>query len=369
MKITIFGLTISSSWGNGHATHYRALIRALSRKGHDVTFYEKDVEYYARRRDFAESDFCKLVLYESWNEVRSRALKEAAASDVVMTASYLPEGARINDEVLALAAPLAVFYDLDTPVTLAQLECGCEEYVRGGQLREFDLVLSWTGGAALAQLRTRFGAELARPLFGGVDPDVYVRTERAAEFLCELSYMGTYAPDRQQKVDALFLEPARRRAESSFLLAGTLYPREWQLPGNIKRFDHVAPSQHAALYSSSRLTLNITRDQMAISGYCPSGRLFEAAACGTPIISDWFEGLDMFFQPAREIVIANKAEDVLSALSMSDGELRRLARKARERTLDEHTGMHRAETLLRYFEEAHSRARYTDNEDFLEAAS
>jgi spore maturation protein CgeB len=368
LKITIFGLTLSSSWGNGHATPYRALLRALARRGHQVTFYERDVEYYALRRDFGSCDYANLRLYTNWNDVRAEALRESAESDVVMTASFVPEGARVNDEVLDLARPLKVFYDLDTPVTLNKLITGRTDYIRADQLSQFDLVLSWTGGHALESLRRDYGVKLARPLFGCVDPDSYRRVTPRDEFHCKLSYMGTYAADRQQKLDELFLEPSRRRTDSQFLLAGTLYPWQWQWPANVRRLDHVSPADHPGLYSSSRLTLNITRAEMAASGYCPSGRFFEAAACGTPIITDWFDGLDEFFAPSREIFVAQTADDVLDAIDTSDDELQTVSDLARERTLDEHTGDRRAHELLQYLEEART-ASVSEENDLLGAAS
>jgi spore maturation protein CgeB len=352
VKITIFGLTLSSSWGNGHATPYRAVLRALARHGHTVTFFEKDAEYYALRRDFNSCGYCDLVIYGEWADIRRRALKEAAESDVVITASFCPEGARINDAVLSLERPLRVFYDLDTPVTLGKLHGGDLDYLRARQIPEFDLVLSWTGGRSLLELETVWKAVLARPLFGCVDPDIYVGAPRDVRFECALSYMGTYAADRQEKLDQLFLECARRRPGLAFLLAGTLYPWHWQCPANVKRFDHVSPSEHPALYSSSRLTLNLTRAEMAACGYCPSGRFFEAAACGTPIVSDWFEGLDTFFRPGEEVLIASSVDDALQALDLGNGDLARISARARQRTLDEHTGEHRARQMLDYFEEA-----------------
>lgn len=352
MKITIFGLTLSSSWGNGHATPYRALLRALARCGHTLTFFEKDAEYYALRRDFASCAYCDLVIYGEWKDIRRRALREAAASDVVMTASFCPQGACINDDILGLSSPLRVFYDLDTPVTLDRLRAGDLDYLRAAQLAEFDLVLSWSGGRSLTELETQWQAPLARPLFGCVDPDFYTGAPRQARFQCALSYMGTYAADRQEKLDCLFLECARRRPELEFVLAGTLYPWHWQWPSNVKRFDHVAPPEHPAFYSSSQLTLNLTRAEMAACGYCPSGRFFEAAACGTPIVSDWFEGLDSFFRPGEEIFIASTTEDVLAALALGGGDLDRMSARARQRTLDEHTGERRVRQMLNYFDEA-----------------
>ena len=351
MKLTIFGLTISSSWGNGHATPYRALLKALHRRGHTVAFYEKDTEYYACRRDFDRCSYCNLVLYGSWDEIRRIALDDAAASDVVIVASYCPAGARIADEVLSVPGPLRVFYDLDTPVTLFNLEAGDVPYLRRDQIPAWDLYLSFTGGGILDELQQRWGARLARPLFGCVDPEVHGRVPAREDFRCLLSYMGTFAEDRQEKLDRLFLEPARQIPERQFTLAGSLYPRQWRWPENVRIFEHVAPSEHPALYSSSRLTLNITRNSMARFGYCPSGRFFEAAACGTPLVTDWWTGLHTFFDD-DQIFVAHHSHHVLDALTASDDELQRTAQRARQRTLDEHTGDRRAQEMLAYLDEA-----------------
>jgi spore maturation protein CgeB len=356
VKIVVFGLTLSSSWGNGHATPYRAIIRALKQRGVDITFFEKDVEYYALRRDFSDCDYCRLVLYPNWDELRSFALRQCEEADVVMTASYVPEGARIADEILHLQRPLRVFYDLDTPITLKALRTGSVDFLRADQIPAFDLYLSFTGGRILHALESELGASLVKPLYGCVDPDVHARVEKRAEFESGLSYMGTYAPDRQRRMDELFLEPARRLSKEQFILAGSMYPWEWQWPANVRRYEHVSPADHPALYSSSRMTLNITRKEMAASGYCPSGRFFEAAACGTPIITDYFEGLESFFDLHEEVMVADSGEDVVQALLMDGADLERMALHARERTLAEHTGESRANELLKYFDEAWHRS-------------
>jgi spore maturation protein CgeB len=363
VKIIVFGLTLSSSWGNGHATPYRAIIRALDRMGHQVHFFEKDVPYYSSRRDFDSCDYCELTLYSDWEGVRDRALSAAADSDVVITASFLPEGRRINDEILDLGRPLHVFYDLDTPVTLNNLRHGEVEYVDAAQIPEFDLVLSFTGGKVLSTLKDEYHARMVRPLYGCVDPDDYYRVAKTSKFQCDLSYMGTYSADRQAKVDALLLEPSRRHPAKQFLLAGSLYPWNWQWPENVRRMDHVAPAEHSSFYSSSRLTLNITRGEMAANGWCPSGRFFEAAACGTPLITDAWDGLDSFFDLERELRVVATAEDVEAALSSSDDELRSMAERARQRTLDAHTGNVRAHQLLQYIEEARSGANASMNKE------
>ena len=324
--------------------------------GHEVHFFEKDVPYYRARRDFENCDYCRLTLYSDWTEAREAALETANESDVVITASYLPQGRQISDEVLELSRPLRVFYDLDTPISLAHLKKGDLEYLRQDQISAFDLVLSFVGGKILDRLTNEYGARLARPLYGCVDPDVYVRVEPVPEFACDLSYMGTFAPDRQSKLDQLFLEPVRRNPQKQFVLAGSLYPWEWQWPENLRRIEHVSPQAHPGFYSSSRLTLNITREEMARNGWCPSGRFFEAAACGAPVITDAWEGLEYFFDLRHDIRVVSTSEDVEDALQFSDQDLSSMARNARRRTLDEHTGAVRARELLQYFEEAMSRS-------------
>jgi spore maturation protein CgeB len=358
LKIVIFGLTVSSSWGNGHATPYRALLRALHRMGHRAVFYERDVPYYAKRRDFTSADFCELVLYSRWEDVRSRAQADASDADVVIHASYCVEGARIIDDLADVSGSLRVFYDLDTPITIEKLTAGNAEYLRADQIPHFDLYLSWCGGKLLHELEQRWHARKALPLYGCVDPDVHQRVAVPEQYRCLMSYMGTYAADRQQKVEALFLDAVRRRPDDTFVLAGSMYPEKIQWPPNLQHFEHVSPHDHPALYSSSRFTLNITRDAMSRGGFCPSGRLFEAAACGTPIISDWSTGLDHFFQSEEEVFIVRDTEDVLCALDASDEQLSRMARRARERTLAENSGECRAAQLIGYLEDAmaHRRA-------------
>jgi spore maturation protein CgeB len=368
LKIAIFGLTISSSWGNGHATPYRAILRALHhRKGHQITFFEKDVPYYALRRDFNACEFCELVLYSSWEEIRAFARRSVAESDAVISASYCPDGARIIEDIIDIRGPAKIFYDLDTPITLSNLASGDLDYLRRSQIPYFETYLSFTGGRILDELVNEWGAQRARPLYGCVDPQVHAGVLPREEFRCDFSYMGTYAADRQQKLEALFLAPAERMIDKQFMIAGSLYPWEMKFPLNVRRIEHVAPVDHPVLYSSSRATLNITRNEMARCGYCPSGRFFEAAACSTPVISDWFEGLDTFFEVGGaqpELILAKSSEDVIAALGRSDDELAEMAGRARRRALSQHTGEHRAEDLIRYIEEAMSGPPQTRTQSF-----
>jgi spore maturation protein CgeB len=350
MKLVVFGLTVSSSWGNGHATLWRGLIKALERAGVRVVFFERDVPYYARHRDLAALPAGELMLYPDWPSVVGRARAEAANADAVIVTSYCPDGR----EAAALAAESAgrsVFYDMDTPVTLARLAAGDSvDYLPAEGLSGFDLVLSYTGGEALVRLERDLGARRALPLYGHVDPDAHRPAAPDARYVSDLSYLGTYAEDRQATVEALFAEPARLRPDMRFLLGGPGYDTRFPWTPNIFFRDHVAPPEHCAFFASSRLTLNATRRDMAEMGYCPSGRLFEAAACGAPILTDVWEGLDLFFEPGAEILTGATTEDALTALDLADADLERIAARARERTLDEHTSAHRAGELVRYLE-------------------
>ena len=345
MKLVIFGLTISSSWGNGHATVWRGLCRELARLRHQVVFFEKNVAYYAAHRDLHEIPGGKLALYEDWKDALPRAREHLADADVAVVTSYCPDGIAAAELVLA-SRPLKVFYDLDTPVTLEQIECGNRvAYIGAAGLRDFDIVLSFTGGRALIELQRRLGAKRAVALYGSVDPDVHHPVRPRDSYRADLSYIGTYAEDRQAMLNALFLEPARCLPERRFLIAGAQYPPGFAWLPNLFFVRHIAPPDHPALYSSSRLTLNVTRRAMAQAGHCPSGRLFEAAACGTPIVTDCWDGLETFFQPGEEILVADQTADVLAALELTDDQLARIARRARERAIQEHCAARRAREL------------------------
>ncbi|MEN3339781.1 MAG: hypothetical protein V7647_3457 [Acidobacteriota bacterium] len=346
MRLVIFGLTISSSWGNGHATLWRALCRGLHARGHDVVFYERDVPYYARHRDQLEPQGCRLRLYSEWAGVLPEARRSLRDADVGMVTSYCPDARAATALVLDSPVASKVYYDLDTPVTLARLREGQSvDYLPEGGLGAFDLVLSYTGGRALDELRTALGAREVAPLYGSVDPDVHRPVAPAPQLACDLSYLGTYSADRQDALERLFIEPATLRPSRRFTLAGSMYPADFRWTPNMFYLSHLPPGDHPAFYCSSALTLNITRGPMAQMGFCPSGRLFEAAACGAAMLSDWWTGLDAFFTPGDEILIANDTADAVAALDLPDVERAGIGRRARERALDCHTGAIRAAEL------------------------
>lgn len=354
MRIVIFGLTVSSSWGNGHAALWRGLLRALLAGGHHVTFFERDQTFYAQHRDLVDlPDGGELVLYADWPDVLPRANEALAGADAALVTSYCPDGIAATDLVLESRVGVRCFYDMDTPVTLARLEAGENvSYIGPHGLRGFDLVLSYTGGAALDALRQRLGARRVEPLYGWVDPAQHFPAPPRPQYAALLSYIGTYAEDRQAALEALLIEPARRRPAKRFVIAGAQYPASFPWTGNLYFVRHLPPTEHNAFYAASTLTLNVTRAAMARMGWCPSGRLFEAAACGTPVLSDAWEGMEAFFQPGEEILLARDTEDAMTALSQSPTALRRIGHRARERVLDEHTADRRARTLLAALEAA-----------------
>jgi Uncharacterized protein conserved in bacteria len=345
LRIIVIGLSLSSSWGNGHATTYRSLLKAFAAEGHDVLFLERDVPWYAAHRDLQDPDFCRLAFYDSVEDL-ARYRSEVASADAVIVGSYVPEGVAVGRWVQRTAGGVVAFYDIDTPVTLAKLERGDYEYLAPDLISEYDIYLSFTGGPTLDHLMRRYGSPAARALHCSVDPEAYPVLDGPIRW--DLSYLGTYSLDRQPTLEELLLEPARRAPQLRFVVAGPQYPADIAWPENVTRIEHVSPQEHPAFYAQSRFTLNVTRSDMIRAGFSPSVRLFEAAACQIPIISDHWDGIETFFTPGKEIALAENADQVIEILEQwPEKQVMRLGSAARERVLGEHTAAHRASTLER----------------------
>ena len=344
MKIVVFGLTVTSSWGNGHATTFRSLLKALAARGHVIHFVEKDVEWYRSNRDLPEPTFCTVNFYKSWAAESSSLLRLAADADVLVIGSYFPDALPAMEALLAHASAPILFYDIDTPITLSSLQAsGRTDYLTPALIPQFAAYLSFTGGPALTVLEQTFHARKAIAFFCSVDPDLYQPTPPQSRFACDLSYLGTYAPDRQPKLMQLLNGPAALLPTASFRVAGPLYPPGTLWHSNVLQIPHVSPPDHPAFYSSSRFTLNLTRADMITAGYSPSVRLFEASACAAPILSDNWPGLETFLTPGKEILIVQSAEQVVEILrDLPEVERRSLGNRARERILAEHTSSQRA---------------------------
>ncbi len=347
MNIVFLGLSITSSWGNGHAVTYRGLARELVRRGHGVLFLERDVPWYAANRDLPDPPYGRTELYTSLADLERRFTREVRGADVVVVGSYVPEGVAVGEWVIETARGLPAFYDIDTPVTLARLERGESEYLSRELAARYGLYLSFTGGPILKRLEREYRARSARVLYCSADPELYFPESQTIRW--DMGYMGTYSEDRQPALESLLLDPARRWEQGRFVVAGPLYPAAIAWPGNVERVEHIPPGGHRAFYNAQRLTLNITRADMRAAGWSPSVRLFEAAACGTPILSDCWPGLESFLEPGREILVARnaaEADDIIRHTPPS--ELRTLALRARRRVLAAHTPSRRAAELEAY---------------------
>lgn len=349
LRIVVLGLSLSSSWGNGHATTYRSLLKALAARGHDILFLERDVPWYAAARDLEKPDYCRLEFYESLQDLEGfRDLISTA--DVVVVGSYVPDGTAVGQFVQNIARGIVAFYDIDTPVTIEALASGSCKYLSDRVIRGYDLYLSFTGGPILRQIEAKYGVPFARALYCSVDPEIYAPSQHS--FRWDLSFLGTYSPDRQPTLHRLLIEPARRAPHLRFAVAGAQYPNDIDWPKNVERIPHVPPNEHPAFYAASRFTLNVTRAEMVRIGFSPSVRIFEAAATGTAIISDPWPGLDSILQIGPEILIATRPEDVLAILlSTPDSRRRRIAQAARRRVLASHTSQSRAQEFENHIAE------------------
>lgn len=351
MKLVILGLSITSSWGNGHAVTWRALASALDMAGHDVLFLERDVPWYAAHRDLPAPPYGRTALYASVDDLLARFGDDIRDADAVIIGSYVPDAIPIADRVFETARGVRAFYDIDTPVTLAALDRGECRYLTPAQVAAYDLYLSFTGGPTLDHLEARWQSPRARALYCSADPMTHRPESRPHTHA--LGYLGTYSDDRQPRVEALLCAPARRLPDRRFSVVGPQYPDHITWPRNVERVDHLPPDRHRAFYNSLDFTLNVTRDDMIRAGHAPSIRLFEAAACAVPIISDRWDGLADLFTPGEEIIIADGTDDVVAALTeTSEAERRAIGLRARERVLAAHTAAHRAAELVDHIEEA-----------------
>jgi len=348
LAIVMLGLTITSSWGNGHATTYRSLVRGLARRGHSVLFLECDKPWYREHRDLARPPYGETRLYNGIEELADCWRPAIRNADFVVVGSYVPDGIAVGRLVQQTARGATAFYDIDTPVTLATLAEGRCDYLSPELIPGFDLYLSFTGGPTLGELEHCFGARSALPLYCSADPED-CQPDPAATPEWDLGYLGTYSPDRQPAVERLLCAPARDWAAGRFVAAGSLYPPDPDRPANCARIHHLPPDRHPQFYAAQRFTLNVTRAEMVRRGFSPSVRLFEAALCGTPTISDDWPGLGAFFRPAEEILVARSGDDVLGWLrGMPDSQRRAIGARARARMLAAHTGAHRAAELERH---------------------
>jgi spore maturation protein CgeB len=345
MKISFFGSSLVSCYWNGAATYYRGLLKALAGLGHDITFYEPDAFQRQQHRDIDDPDWARVVVYPASYDGWVKALERGAAdADLLVKAS----GVGVFDEELEESVPSAarpgamtVYWDVDAPATLDAIAADEEHHLRR-MIPLYDLVLTYGGGDPVVKAYEKAGARLCVPIYNAVDPETHHPVPPREDFACDLSFLGNRLPDREARVEEFFLAAAVLKPERRFLLGGAGW-EEKPMPGNIRLAGHVGTTSHNAFFCSGLATLNINRDSMARYGFSPPTRVFEAAGAGACLITDAWEGIEMFLEPVAEVLPASSGAEVADILGMlSPDRAKAIGEAARRRVLAEHTYRHRA---------------------------
>jgi spore maturation protein CgeB len=345
MNIDFFGSSLVSCYWNGAATYYRGLLKALAGLGHTITFYEPDAFQRQQNRDIPDPPWARVVVYPATHEGWQSALESAARrTDLLVKAS----GIGVFDTELETAVPdacspgaIAVYWDVDAPATLDSVNAGQSSHLRQ-VIPRYDMVLTYGGGDPVVRGYQRLGARRCVPIYNALDPETHQPAPARSEWECALSFLGNRLPDREARVEEFFLQAAENLPARNFLLAGAGWESKL-LPANVRLAGHVGTGEHNTFFSSGLATLNVNRASMARYGFSPPTRVFEAAGCGACLITDAWDGIEMFLDPGREVLVAHSGQDVariVAALSRDDA--RRIGESARARVLAEHTYAHRA---------------------------
>jgi spore maturation protein CgeB len=345
VRIAFFGSSLVSSYWNGGATYYRGIVRALAERGHAVTFYEPDAYERQAHRDIADPPWAEVVVWEP-TEARARALvRGARGADLVVKASGVGVlDAELEDAVAALDGPTRIFWDVDAPATLARVEEGAGDSFRE-LIPAYDLVLTYGGGDPVVERYRALGARDCVPVYNALDPETHHPVQRDPRFAADLAFLGNRLPDREARVDEFFLRAAELAPERAFLFGGSGWDGK-PLPANVRALGHVGTGDHNALNSTPLAVLNVTRDSMVANGWSPPTRVFEAAGAAACLITDAWEGIELFLEPGTEVLLAADGHAVASHVQgLTRDMAERIGRAARERVLREHTYAHRAEQV------------------------
>lgn len=351
MKIAFYGSSLVSAYWNGAATYYRGLLRALAGKGYDITFYEPDVYDRQKNRDIDPPEWCKVVVYDGTIEALRQVTSRASEADIVVKASGVGfEDDLLLAEILRSARPdaLKIFWDVDAPATLAELRAYPEHPLRKawGQI---DMVLTYGGGDPVVQSYRQLGARDCIPVYNALDPETHHPVAEDARFSGDLGFLGNRLPDREARVEHFFLEPASSQLDQRFLLGGSGWGDKPMSP-NIHYIGHVSTRDHNAFNVTPKAVLNISRASMAENGFSPATRVFEAAGAGACLITDHWEGIDLFLKPDEEVLVARDGKDVVDIMAgLTRERARKIGEQALRRVLAEHTYAHRAEDVDHIF--------------------
>jgi spore maturation protein CgeB len=339
MKIAFYGSSLVSAYWNGAATYYRGLLKDLAGRGHEVIFYEPDAFDRQAHRDIDPPAWAKVVVYPAAEPDARRVIAEAAEADVVVKAS----GVGVFDDILiegvmAAARPdaIRIFWDVDAPATLAEIRPAPDHPIRRS-LPQLDMVLTYGGGPPVIDAYEALGARLCRPIYNALDPETHHPVARQDRFSGDLNFLANRLPDREARVERFFLEPAAQLADKRFLLGGNGWDDK-PMSGNVRRIGHVGTNDHNAFNTSSLAVLNVARDSMAEVGFSPATRVFEAAGAGACLITDAWEGVELFLQPDEEVLVARDGQDVVDHLqALTPERARAIGEAARQRITAEHT--------------------------------
>ncbi|MBZ9846906.1 glycosyltransferase [Mesorhizobium sp. CA14] len=347
MKIAFYGSSLLSSYWNGAATYYRGLLKALSHRGYDIVFYEPDAFDRQKHKDIEVPDWCDVVVYEATPDALKQAASRAAQADIVVKAS----GVGFEDEALlralihhARSDALTVFWDVDAPATLADLR-NDPDHPLHEELKKIRLVLTYGGGDPVIWEYRAFGAAECIPIYNALDPETHHPVAEDSRFACDLAFLGNRLPDREARVESFFLEPAGALADQRFLLGGSGWGDK-PLPANVSWLGHVGTRDHNAFNVTPKAVLNISRESMASNGFSPATRVFEAAGAGACLITDAWEGIELFLTPGEEILVARDGADVAEIMrTLTPQRAKAIGAAALRRVLAEHTYTMRAELV------------------------
>ncbi|MDK1490802.1 glycosyltransferase [Sinorhizobium sp. 7-81] len=359
MRIAFYGSSLVSAYWNGAATYYRGLLRALAARGYEITFYEPDVYDRQKHRDIDVPDWCRVVVYQGTVAALKRVATEAASADVVVKASGVGfEDDLLLAEVMASANPAAlkIFWDVDAPATLAELRAAPDHPLRR-TLPSLDLILTYGGGDPVVESYRAIGARECVPIYNAVDPETHHPVAADRRFAADLAFLGNRLPDREERMEAFFLQPARQLWQRRFVLGGAGW-HDKSLPANVAYVGHVPTADHNAFNATPNAVLNISRASMAENGFSPATRVFEAAGAGACLITDAWEGIELFLTPGQEVLVARDGQDVVELMdNLTQASAKEIGEWALRRVLSEHTYAHRAAEVDRLFR---SRARQVE---------
>lgn len=344
-SIAFYGSSLLSAYWNGAATYYRGMIKALARRGYRTTFFEPDVYDRQKNRDIDPPDWAEVVVYDGTREALRRAAARASQFDIVVKASGVGfEDDLILESVMAAAQPdaIRVFWDVDAPATLAEMRAD-EGHALRRALPSLDMVLTYGGGEPVVAAYRAFGARACVPVYNALDPETHFPVPPDPRFACDLAFLANRLPDREARVQEFFLGPAAALPDRSFILGGNGWPGS-PLPPNVRALGHVPTADHNALNCTPRTVLNVARDSMAANGFSPATRVFEAAGAGACLVTDAWEGIELFLEPGEEVLVARDGQDVAELVrSVTPERARAIGQAALARVLAGHTYDRRAE--------------------------